>query len=168
MSEDVSLLTQEDIADEIKSLVEEWKDSEGNLIMICHGIQKHYGYVPRNVAKYVSEEINIPLARIYEILTFYNYFTLEPPAENNISVCMGTACYLKGGGQLVEEIKRKLNLKGDQKYSADRKYKLEEVRCIGCCGLAPVITYNGEVSGRVVVDDIAKFINNDNTQDKKE
>lgn len=166
MSEDVSLLTEEEIADEIKELVDNWKDAEGNLIMIFHGIQKHYGYVPRNVAKYVSEKINIPLSRIYEILTFYNYFTMEPPAENNISVCMGTACYLKGGGQLVEEVKRKLNLKGDQKYSADRKYKLEEVRCIGCCGLAPVITFNGEVSGRVVVDDIAKFINNG--EDKKE
>lgn len=159
MSEDVSLLTEEAIADEIKALVEELKDSEGNLIMICHGIQKHYGYVPRNVAKYVSEQIDVPLARIYEILTFYNYFSMEPPAENNIAVCMGTACYLKGGGQLIEEIKRKLNLKGDQKYSADRKYKLEEVRCIGCCGLAPVLTFNGEVSGRVVVDDIAKLLN---------
>ena len=167
MSEDVSLLTEEEIADEIKELVDNWKDAEGNLIMIFHGIQKHYGYVPRNIAKYVSEKINIPLARIYEILTFYNYFTLEPPAENNISICMGTACYLKGGGQLVEEVKRKLNLKGDQKYSADRKYKLEEVRCIGCCGLAPVMTFNGEVSGRVVVDDIAKFLNNNN-EDKKE
>lgn len=158
MSEDVYLLTKEEIDDEIKSLVQNWKNAEGNLIMICHGIQKHYGYVPRNAAKYVSEEINIPLARIYEILTFYNYFNLEPPAENNIAVCMGTACYLKGGGQLVEEIKKKLNLKGDQKYSADRKYKLEEVRCIGCCGLAPVITFNEEVSGRVTADDIYKFI----------
>ena len=166
MSEDISLLTEEEIADEIKELVDKWEGAEGNLIMIFHGIQKHYGYVPRNIAKYVSEKINIPLARIYEILTFYNYFTLEPPAENNISICMGTACYLKGGGQLVEEVKRKLNLKGDQKYSADRKYKLEEVRCIGCCGLAPVMTFNGEVSGRVVVDDIAKFLNNN--EDKKE
>lgn len=160
MSEDVSLLTEEEIAEEIKELVDKWENAEGNLIMIFHGIQKHYGYVPRNVAKYVSEKINIPLARIYEILTFYNYFTLEPPAENNISICMGTACYLKGGGQLIEEVKRKLNLKGDQKYSADRKYKLEEVRCIGCCGLAPVVTFNGEVSGRVVVDDIDKLIYN--------
>ena len=167
MSEDISLLTEEEIADEIKELVDKWEGAEGNLIMIFHGIQKHYGYVPRNIAKYVSEKINIPLARIYEILTFYNYFTLEPPAENNISICMGTACYLKGGGQLVEEVKRKLNLKGDQKYSADRKYKLEEVRCIGCCGLAPVMTFNGEVSGRVVGDDIAKFLNNNN-KDKKE
>lgn len=166
MSEDISLLTEEEIADEIKELVNKWEGAEGNIMMIFHGIQKHYGYVPRNIAKYVSEKINIPLAKIYEILTFYNYFTLEPPAENNISICMGTACYLKGGGQLVDEVKRKLNLKGDQKYSADRKYKLEEVRCIGCCGLAPVITFNGEVSGRVVVDDIDKFINNN--EDKKE
>ena len=108
------------------------------------------------------------MARIYEILTFYNYFTLEPPAKNNIAVCMGTACYLKGGGQIVEAIKKKLNLKGDQKYSADRRYKLEEVRCIGCCGLAPVITFNEEVSGRVVVEDVDKFITSNNEESKKE
>lgn len=158
MSEDVSLLTEESISDEIKELVNKWKFEDGNLIMICHGVQKHYGYVPRNIAKYVSEELDIPLARIYEILTFYNYFSMEPPAENNIQVCMGTACYLKGGGLLVDEIKKKLNLKGDQKYSADRKYKLEEVRCIGCCGLAPVITFNEEVSGRVKPEDMSNFI----------
>lgn len=166
MSENVALLTEEHINDSIKKLVGEWEDVEGNLIMIFHGIQKHYGYVPRNVAKYVSEEINVPLTRIYEILTFYNFFTMEPPADNNISVCMGTACYLNGAKDLIDEVKSKLNLKAGEQYSEDRKYKLEEVRCIGCCGLSPVITFNGEVRGRVKPEDIAKLIDVNNERIK--
>lgn len=164
MSENVALLTEEPINDSIKKLVGEWEDVEGNLIMIFHGIQKHYGYVPRNVAKYVSEEINVPLTRIYEILTFYNFFTMEPPADNNISVCMGTACYLNGAKDLIDEVKSKFNLKEGEQYSEDRKYKLEEVRCIGCCGLSPVITFNGEVRGRVKPEDIAKLIDDNNKE----
>ena len=165
MSENTALLTEEPIVDNVKNLVEEWENVEGNLIMIFHGIQKHYGYVPRNVAKYVSEEINVPLTRIYEILTFYNYFTMEPPADNHIAVCMGTACYLNGAKDLIDEVKSKLKLKGNEQYSEDRKYKLEEVRCIGCCGLSPVITFNGEVKGRMKPEDMSKLIDdNDNKE----
>lgn len=164
MSENAAFLTEEPISDCIKKLVEEWENIEGNLIMIFHGIQKHYGYVPRNVAKYVSEAIDVPLTRIYEILTFYNYFTMEPPAENHISVCMGTACYLNGAKNLIDEVKSKLSLKGEQQYSEDRKYKLEEVRCIGCCGLSPVITFNGEVKGRVNPEEISKLIEDNNNK----
>lgn len=167
MSENTALLTEEPINDTVKELVEKWENVEGNLIMIFHGIQKHYGYVPRNVAKYVSEAINVPLTRIYEILTFYNYFTMEPPADNNISVCMGTACYLNGAKDLIDEVKSKLNLKGNEQYSEDRKYKLEEVRCIGCCGLSPVITFNGEVRGRVKPEDISKLIDDNNNKENK-
>lgn len=166
MSENAAFLTEEPISDGIKKLVEEWENIEGNLIMIFHGIQKHYGYVPRNVAKYVSEAIDVPLTRIYEILTFYNYFTMEPPAENHISVCMGTACYLNGAKDLIDEVKSKLSLKGEQQYSEDRKYKLEEVRCIGCCGLSPVITFNGEVKGRVKPEEISKLIDDNNNKKK--
>lgn len=165
MSENTALLTEEPIVDNVKNLVEEWEDVEGNLIMIFHGIQKHYGYVPRNVAKYVSEEINVPLTRIYEILTFYNYFTMEPPADNHIAVCMGTACYLNGAKDLIDEVKSKLKLKGNEQYSEDRKYKLEEVRCIGCCGLSPVITFNGEVKGRVKPEDMSKLIDDNNNKE---
>ena len=167
MSENAAFLTEEPISDGIKKLVEEWENIEGNLIMIFHGIQKHYGYVPRNVAKYVSEAIDVPLTRIYEILTFYNYFTMEPPAENHISVCMGPACYLNGAKELIDEVKSKLNLKGNEQYSEDRKYKLEEVRCIGCCGLSPVITFNGEVRGRVKPEDISKLIDDNNNKENK-
>lgn len=150
--------THEPITEEIKELLSKWKNEEGNLIMIVHGVQKHYGYVPRNVCMYISDVLNIPLSSIYEIITFYNYFNLEPPAQNTIAVCMGTACYLKGAGDLIAEIKKRLNLKGEEQYTPDRKFKLEEVRCIGCCGLAPVLTFNGEVHGRVTVDKIPEIL----------
>lgn len=149
---------QEPITDDIEKLIYRWKNEEGNLIMIFHGVQKHYGYVPRNVCIYVADELNIPLSRIYEIITFYNYFNMDPPAQNTITVCMGTACYLKGAGDLIDEIKKILNLKGEEQYTQDRKFKLEEVRCIGCCGLAPVLTFNGEVHGRVTIDKIPQLL----------
>lgn len=156
--EDVLTASDMPIHDEVKHIIDKWKDKEGNLIMIFHGVQKHYGFIPRNVAMYVADNLNIPLARVYEITTFYNYFNIEPPAENSIAVCMGTACYLKGAGDLIEAIKKQLGIKGEERYSVDRKFKLEEVRCIGCCGLAPVLTFNGEVHGRVTVDKIPEIL----------
>jgi len=145
---------QEEITDEVKQIIKTWKDQEGNLIMIFHGIQNAYGYVPRNVAMFVSEELNIPLAQIYEVITFYNYFNQEPPAEYTFSICTGTACYLKGAPKIIEALRKKLNMKGDSAYSEDRKFKIDEVRCLGCCGLAPVITINGEIHGKVKPEDI--------------
>ena len=148
------------ITDSLKKIVEEWRGREGNLIMIFHAIQKEYGYIPRNVAIYVSESLNVPLARIYEIITFYNYFNLEPPAANTVSVCMGTACYLKGAEDILVSFKKEMGIKGSSNYSEDRKYKIEEIRCIGCCGLAPVITFNGEVIGRVTLEDVPSIVVN--------
>lgn len=149
---------EEPITETLHSIIERWKDEEGNLIMIFHAIQKEYGYVPRNVAIFVSEALHIPLARIYEITTFYNYFNLEPPAENTIAVCMGTACYLKGAEDILNSFKKEVSIKAGEHYSADRKYKIEEIRCIGCCGLAPVITFNGEIMGRLKVEDVVSAV----------
>ncbi len=150
--------TEEPITDALHAIIERWKDEEGNLIMIFHAVQKEYGYVPRNVAIFVAEALEIPLARVYEITTFYNYFNLETPAENTVAVCMGTACYLKGAEDVLKEFRAKLNIKGDAAYSADKKYKIEEIRCIGCCGLAPVITFNEEIIGKVKVEDVDSII----------
>ena len=149
---------EEPITEALHSIIERWKDEEGNLIMIFHAIQKEYGYVPRNVAIFVSETLSIPLARIYEITTFYNYFNLEPPAENTIAVCMGTACYLKGAEDLLNAFRKEVSIKAGEHYSEDRKYKIEEIRCIGCCGLAPVITFNEEIIGRVTAADVASIV----------
>jgi NADH-quinone oxidoreductase subunit E len=144
----------EEITDEIKLILEKWRLKEGNLIMILHGVQQHYGYVPWNISKFLASELAVPLARIFEVITFYNFFNLEAPADYKISVCTGTACHLKGAPALLQGIKRQLGISQLSQYSEDRKYKVEEVRCVGCCGLAPAIVVNEEVHGRLKTEDI--------------
>jgi NADH-quinone oxidoreductase subunit E len=135
-------------APEITSLVEKWRDKKGSLIMVLHEIQNHFGYVPRNVSLQLSQLLDIPLARIYEVITFYNYFKLEPPGKYTIAVCLGTACYLKGAPDLVDEIKNLLNIK-ERETTPDGLFHLDVVRCLGCCGLAPVMMVNGQIYGKV-------------------
>jgi len=132
----------------ISELAEKWRDKKGSLIMVLHEIQNHYGYVPRDVSLELSKVLEIPLARIYEVITFYNYFKLEPPGKYTISVCLGTACYLKGAPEIVEEVKSLLNIEEGQ-TTQDGLYHLDVVRCLGCCGLAPVMMINGQIYGKV-------------------
>jgi NADH-quinone oxidoreductase subunit E len=134
--------------EEIASLVEKWKDKEGNLIMILHELQNYYGYVPRPAALELSRVLHTPLARIYEVITFYNFFKLAPPGKHTISLCMGTACYLKGAPVLLNEIKSLLNVEEGQ-TTKDGLFQLDVVRCLGCCGLAPVMKIDDKVYGKV-------------------
>jgi len=134
--------------DEIANLVNKWKDKEGNLIMILHELQNYYGYVPRAAALELSLALHTPLARIYEVITFYNFFKLVPPGKHIISLCLGTACYLKGSAILLNEIKGLLNIEAGQ-TTKDGLFQLDVVRCLGCCGLAPVIKIDEKVYGKV-------------------
>lgn len=133
---------------EISAIASKWRDKKGSLIMVLHEIQSHYGYVPREVALELSKVMDVPLARIYEVITFYNYFKLDPPGKYNIAVCLGTACYLKGAPDLVEEIKSLLNIEEGQ-TTPDGLFHLDVVRCLGCCGLAPVMSVEGQIYGKV-------------------
>ena len=142
---------------ELKDFVKEWQDKPGNLIMILHRVQKHFGYVPSSVAFEVSELLDVPLAKIYGVITFYHLFKLKKPGRNQIQVCMGTACYLKGGEDLIFELERLLGV-GLNTVTPDGEFSVEAVRCIGCCGLAPVITINGEVFGTVKKKDLRKIV----------
>jgi NADH-quinone oxidoreductase subunit E len=148
------------IPHEIKDLVEKWKDKEGNLIMILHEIQNHHGFVPRELSLELSKTLDVPLARIYEVITFYNYFKLSPPGKHRVSVCMGTACYLKGAPALLQEIKNLLNVE-EGKTTKDGLFYLDVVRCLGCCGLAPVIMIDDKVYGKVkkseLMDILSKY-----------
>ncbi len=141
----------------LKKLIKKWENRRGNLIMIFHEIQNEYGYVPRNVSLKLSEMLDVPLARIYEVLTFYNYFNLVKPGKNTVSICMGTACYLKGAGEILKEFKDILNIDEGQ-TSQDGNFFLTTVRCLGCCGLAPVVTVNGKVYGKVDKSRVADII----------
>jgi NADH-quinone oxidoreductase subunit E len=147
----------ETITADVKAVIERWKDKRGNLIMILHDIQDRYGYVPREAALEVSRQSDTPLARIYEVLTFYNYFKLVPPGKHNISVCLGTACYLKGAAALIDEISRVLHVEEGQ-TTKDGLFHLQVVRCLGCCGLAPVITVDNKVYSAVKRSDVITMI----------
>ena len=142
------------------AFIEEWKNKPGNLIMVLHRVQEEFGYVSRESADTVAEMLDIPLATIYGVLSFYHFFKTTKPGKHNVQVCLGTACYLKGGDGLIEEL---TNLLGSNigEVTEDGNFSIEGVRCVGCCGLAPVMTVGGEVFGKVTKDQlpgiIAKF-----------
>ena len=142
---------------DLKRLVEKWMYKKSNLIMILHEIQNHYGYIPKDISNLLSEMLDIPLARIYEVITFYHYFKLTQPGKHKISVCMGTACYLKGALDLVEELKELLDI-NEGETTKDGLFQLEVVRCLGCCGMAPVITIDAKVYGNVQKKELAGIL----------
>ena len=146
------------LTQEIEAFIEKWRGKPGNLIMVLHRVQEEFGYIPRDAVFEVAEALDIPVAKIYGVITFYHFFKLSKPGKNQIAVCMGTACYLNGGQELIDECERILGV-GLNTVTEDGEFSVEAVRCIGCCGLAPVLTVNGEVFGEVDTRQIAKIIN---------
>ena len=142
---------------DVQRHVARWSGEEGNLIMILHAIQNQYGYVPREVAMELSRELGVRLARIYEVITFYHYFKLQPPGRHNVTVCNGTACYLKGAAGLLAELRTQLGV-GEGQTTPDREFHVDVVRCIGCCGMSPAVVCDGKTHGRVKPADIAGFL----------
>ena len=152
MSKELAQLTPE-----LKAFIEEWKEKPGNLIMVLHQVQQTYGYIPREVAIEVSELLSVPLAKIYGVVTFYNFFKLQKAGKYIIQVCLGTACYLRGGDDLMKTLERELGI-GVNGTTPDGLFSIKAVRCLGCCGLAPVIVVNGEVHGKLETKDIPGII----------
>ena len=150
-------MSTEKMPAELVGFIEEWKEKPGNLIMVLHKVQEHYGYLPREVAFEIAEKLDVPVAKIYGVITFYHLFKLKKPGRNQIAVCMGTACYLKGGEDLILELERLLGV-GLNTVTEDGEFSVEAVRCIGCCGLAPVLTVNGEVFGNVKTKELKGII----------
>jgi len=146
-----------EVISKLDRLVSKWDGKQGTLIMILHELQNRYGYVPRDISFKLSCLLKIPLARIYEVIPFYNYFKLEAPGKHTISVCMGTACYLKGTQQIMQELKNILKIEEGQ-TTKDGQFHLQAVRCLGCCGLAPVITIDEKVYGKVKSEDMMKIL----------
>lgn len=139
--------------DKLDEVIEKNKGVEGALIPILHEAQDIFGYLPMDVQKYISEKTNIPLAEIYGVVTFYSRFSLKPKGQNRISVCLGTACYVKGAAKVLERIKEKLGIEVGES-TKDGKFSLDEARCIGACGLAPVMMINEDVYGKLTPDQI--------------
>jgi len=142
---------------ELFSFIKEWKDKPGNLIMVLHRVQQEQSYISREAADKVAALLDVPLATIWGVVSFYHFFKLTKPGEHNIQVCMGTACYLKGAQPLIDELTKRLGVEMGG-VTDDGLFSLEAVRCIGCCGLAPVLNVGGEVFGKVTKDQVAGII----------
>lgn len=144
-------------AKKLDEIVEKYKDTKGALIQVLHEVQEVYGYLPLEVQRTVSEKMNIPLAEIYGVVSFYTQFSIYPKGTYQISVCMGTACYVKGANEILDKFRTRLSIDVGE-CTEDGKFSLDACRCIGACGLAPVVTINDEVYGKLVPDDVDAII----------
>lgn len=137
----------------LREVIEANKHDKSRVMVVMQAAQDIYGYLPLEVQKMIAEGMEVPLEKVYGVSTFYAQFTLSPKGKYNISVCLGTACYVKGSGKIMEALTEKLGIGADE-CTPDGKFSLTACRCIGACGLAPVMTVNDEVYGRLTVDDI--------------
>ena len=134
-------------------VINRYKDIDGSLIPVLHEAQEIYGYLPIEVQTIISKHLHVTMAEIYGVVTFYTQFTTQPKGKYKIGVCLGTACYVKGSGDLLNKLKEKLGI-SEGECTADGKFSIDATRCIGACGLAPVITVNDDVYGKLTVDEI--------------
>ena len=141
----------------LDKLCNEYQPIKDNLIQMLNEVQEHYGYVPMHAQKALSEYLNTPMAEIYGVVTFYSRFTLSPKGKYNISICLGTACYVKGSQKILDRAKERLKIEPGQ-VTPDGKFSIDETRCIGACGLAPVFTINDEVYGKATPEMVDKVI----------
>ena len=140
----------ERLSNEMKELLKNYSQDKSNLIQILNEVQEKYGYIPKQSQIEISNYLSIPMAEIYGVITFYSRFTLEPKGKYNISVCLGTACFVKGSQALLDRLKERLKIDEGQ-TTPDGKFSIDATRCVGACGLAPVFTINNEVYGKATV-----------------
>lgn len=142
---------------ELQRTIDEYKDEEGPLMPIMHKAQELFGYLPIEVQEYIAEALDIPLSDIYGVATFYSQFTLKPQGKYTVGVCMGTACYVKGSQAILDELSKEIGVKPGE-TTDDYNFTLEATRCLGACGLAPVIMINDDVYGRLTPSDIKEIV----------
>lgn len=139
--------------EKLKAVIEENKHDKSRLMAVMQEAQEIYGYLPKEVQLMIAEGMDIPLEKVFGVATFYAQFSLAPKGTYHISVCMGTACYVKGSQKLLDALEEKLGI-GIDECTPDGRYSLSACRCIGACGLGPVLTVNDEVYGKLTADDI--------------
>jgi NADH:ubiquinone oxidoreductase subunit E len=137
---------------------EEFSKDQENLIMIIQAIQRRYNYVPKPTLTYLATKIGVPLSQVYGVATFYSTFSLEPRGRNIVSICLGTACHVRGGERVRNRIEGSLSI-CDGETTEDQRFTLETVRCIGCCSLGPVIKINEDMHGHISSDQVEKILN---------
>lgn len=138
------------IKEEMQEIMGKYKQEKDNLISILNEVQEKYGYIPQIAQSEISNYLDIPMAEIYGVVTFYSRFTLEPKGKYNISVCLGTACFVKGSQKILDRLKDRLGIE-EGKTTSDGKFSIDTTRCVGACGIAPVFTVNDEVYGKATV-----------------
>ena len=141
----------------LMAIIDANKHDKSHLMAVMQQAQDVYGYLPIEVQNKIAEGMNVPLEKVYGVATFYAQFSLSPKGDYHIAVCLGTACYVKGSGQIYDKLQEVLGIGGDE-CTPDRKYSLTASRCIGACGLAPVLTVNEDVYGRLTVDDVKGIV----------
>ena len=141
----------------IKGVCKSFDNKPGEVINVLHKVQGEYGYLPAEVQELVAKELGIPVSRVYGIVSFYSFFTMTPKGEHPISVCLGTACYVRGAEKVLDELKRQLGINVGE-VTPDGKFSLTCLRCVGACGLAPVIEVGDKVYGRMTPDRVKDVI----------
>lgn len=157
MQKSLDLTTKEKEFKQLKQYIDSVKDSEGILMQTLQKAQGIFGYLPIEVQKFISEETGIPLAEVYGVVTFYTQFSVVPKGMHKIGVCLGTACYVKGSQLVMDKLSKELNVKVGS-TTEDNMFTLEATRCLGCCGLAPVMMIDDEVYGKVDPKNIPEII----------
>lgn len=142
---------------ELKDICKSFNNEAGELINVLHKAQHLFGYLPAEVQEVIAEGLRIPVAKVFGVVTFYSYFTMTPKGEHPISICMGTACYVRGAEKVLEEFKRILQIQVGE-TSTDGKFSLSSLRCVGACGLAPVVMIGEKTYGRVSPDGVKDII----------
>ncbi len=151
-----NVLTHEKFA-ELDQFIDSIEDKEGALISVLHKSQEIFGYLPKEVQLYVARKLDLPAAKVNGVVTFYSYFTETPKGEHIISVCMGTACFVRGAEEILKELQDALKIKAGQ-TTPDGKFSIDALRCVGACGLAPVIMVDGKVYGRVKKEQVSDIL----------
>ncbi|MDF1615965.1 MAG: NAD(P)H-dependent oxidoreductase subunit E [Firmicutes bacterium HGW-Firmicutes-2] len=144
---------------ELEQYIDSMPSTKGELIRVLHKAQGIFGFLPQEVQKFIAKKLDLSTAKVFGVVSFYSYFTMEPKGENPIAICMGTACYVRGAEKVQDAFIKELGIKVGE-TTADGKFSLDALRCVGACGLAPVVLVGEKVYGRVTVEDVKKIISN--------
>lgn len=142
---------------ELEPILEKYQGKSGTLIPVLHEVQNRVGYLPEDIQRYISDQLNVPLSKITGVISFYSFFTTKPQGEHTLGVCLGTACYVKGSEQILEEVKEELNIEAGE-TSDDGVFTLTVTRCVGTCSLAPVVMVDDQYHGNVTVEEVPEIL----------
>ncbi|RLE12640.1 NADH-quinone oxidoreductase subunit NuoE [Candidatus Aerophobetes bacterium] len=149
----------------VDRVIDRYEGDKANLISILQDVQREYNWLPQDVLTYIAQKLNLPLIDVFEVATFYKSFSLKPRGRHLITVCLGTACHVRGGQRVLEEIERRINVKPGE-TSEDKQFTLETVNCLGCCAIGPIVVIDGEYYGQMNTRKVASLLEKYSKKDK--